>query len=81
MNFVGDGYLELPRSLLPHFPEDESELIALVISTNKSDGLIFWHGQGKDIDGKGQDYISLAGKIFEIHKFIQYKPNYTINNN
>lgn len=61
MSFAADGYLELSRSLLPHDNEEESELIAFVISTNKSDGLIFWHGQGKEIDGKGQDFISLAG--------------------
>lgn len=61
VQFSGDGYLELDRSLLPHNIDDENEIIALDISTNSSDGLIFWHGQEPTVDGKGDDFISLAG--------------------
>lgn len=61
ISFNGDGYLELSRKLLPHEKSDESELIAFVLATNQSDGLVFWHGQEKNVDGKGQDFISLAG--------------------
>lgn len=60
--FEGDGYLELHRSLLPHKIEDEPEVIAMVLQTNSSDGLIFWHGQPESVDGSGQDFMSLSSK-------------------
>lgn len=60
VHFDGNGYLEFSRSLLSHENEDESEVIAMELSTNSSDGLIFWHGQRSSEDGQGQDYIALA---------------------
>ncbi|XP_060518138.1 basement membrane-specific heparan sulfate proteoglycan core protein isoform X3 [Cylas formicarius] len=59
-HFNGDGYLEFSRSLLSHQNDDEAEIVALEFSTNKPDGLVFWHGQSPDQDGRGQDYIALA---------------------
>uniref|UniRef100_A0AAR5PFS0 Basement membrane-specific heparan sulfate proteoglycan core protein n=1 Tax=Dendroctonus ponderosae TaxID=77166 RepID=A0AAR5PFS0_DENPD len=58
--FNGNSWLEFSKALLPHRNENEAEIIALEFSTNKSEGLIFWHGQGPDEDGQGQDYVSLA---------------------
>ncbi|KAF5283747.1 hypothetical protein FQR65_LT02641 [Abscondita terminalis] len=60
VNFNGNGYVELSRSLLSHRNENENEVIAFELSTNASNGLIFWHGQKPTEDGQGQDYISLA---------------------
>lgn len=48
--------------MLPHSREDEEETIALELSTNSSEGLVFWHGQSPNEDGQGHDYIYLAGK-------------------
>lgn len=62
-HFDGNGWLEFSKSLLPHKNENEEEIIALELSTNKSDGLIFWHGQDPGEDEQGRDYISLACMI------------------
>lgn len=39
-------------------------MITFRLSTNASDGLIFWHGQTPEKNGTGQDYIALAGKTY-----------------
>ncbi|XP_044266426.1 basement membrane-specific heparan sulfate proteoglycan core protein isoform X20 [Tribolium madens] len=59
-NFNGKGYLEFDRELLDHIRENEDELIAVELSTNSSDGLVFWHGQTPNEDGQGKNYISLG---------------------
>lgn len=64
VHFDGNGYLEIDRYLLDHTKEDDDEVIAFEISTNTSDGLIFWHGQTPNEDGQGQDYISLGSNFF-----------------
>lgn len=65
-HFDGNGYLEFSRDLLPHENDDDTEIIALELSTNSSNGVVFWHGQKPNEDGQGQDYISLARKCFLI---------------
>lgn len=55
--FKGDGWLELEKSIMTH--EEEREVLGFEISTNKSNGLIMWHGQTPD-DLRPADYISLA---------------------
>lgn len=55
--FRGDGWLELERSVMTH--EEENELLGFEISTNKSNGLIMWHGQTPN-DLTADDYIALA---------------------
>ncbi|XP_046613235.1 basement membrane-specific heparan sulfate proteoglycan core protein isoform X7 [Neodiprion virginianus] len=55
--FRGDGWLELERSVMTH--EEEKEVLGFEISTNKSTGLIMWHGQ-TPADLRPDDYISLA---------------------
>lgn len=66
MHFSGNGYVEFSKSLLNH-DQDESEVIALELSTNSSDGLIFWQGQTPEEDGRGQDYIALARNYIELN--------------
>lgn len=63
--FKGNGYLQFSRNLLPHTNDDEDETIALELSTNATDGLVFWHGQTPEVDGLGQDYVYLAGLFQE----------------
>ncbi|KAK7791103.1 hypothetical protein R5R35_012915 [Gryllus longicercus] len=58
--FRGDGYLELKNSLLPHKNPDDQETIVIEFSTHEPNGLIFWHGQLPETDGRGQDYLVLA---------------------
>jgi hypothetical protein len=60
-HFNGDSYLEFDRNLLDHIKENGDELIAVELSTNSSNGLIFWHGQTPSEDGQGKDFISLGG--------------------
>uniref|UniRef100_A0A1B6EDX6 Basement membrane-specific heparan sulfate proteoglycan core protein n=1 Tax=Clastoptera arizonana TaxID=38151 RepID=A0A1B6EDX6_9HEMI len=59
-SFQGDGFVELSSEYLPHTTPDDEETIVVEFTTSYPDGLIFWHGQTPDIDGKGQDYLSLA---------------------
>ncbi|KAK4879912.1 hypothetical protein RN001_008058 [Aquatica leii] len=59
VNFNGNGFVELSKSLLNHHNDEENEVIAFELLTNASNGLIFWHGQKPNEDGQGQDYISL----------------------
>lgn len=61
-HFDGNGFLEFNRALLDHSTQNQQEIIAFELSTNSSDGLIFWHGQTPEQDGIGQDYIALASK-------------------
>ncbi|XP_046397627.1 basement membrane-specific heparan sulfate proteoglycan core protein-like isoform X3 [Ischnura elegans] len=60
VGFQGDGYLELSAELLPHKNHFELESIIIEFSTTSSDGILFWHGQGPETDGRNHDYISIA---------------------
>jgi hypothetical protein len=55
--FKGDGWLELEKSIMTH--EEEREVLGLEICTNKSNGLIMWHGQTPN-DLSPDDYIAVA---------------------
>ncbi|GAB6018614.1 hypothetical protein CHUAL_000299 [Chamberlinius hualienensis] len=59
-SFQGNGYIELSRDLLPHTSSSVNEIIELSFSTKKPNGIILWHGQKPDTNGKGQDYFMLA---------------------
>nr|CAD7392246.1 unnamed protein product [Timema cristinae] len=60
VSFHKNGYLELKNSTLPHSSTTENEIINIEFSTTDQNGLIFWHGQAPETDGKGQDYLALA---------------------
>ncbi|XP_063241894.1 basement membrane-specific heparan sulfate proteoglycan core protein isoform X7 [Bacillus rossius redtenbacheri] len=60
VSFRKNGYLELRKALLPHTSTKEKEIIIVEFSTSDPNGLIFWHGQKPETDGKGLDYLSLA---------------------
>ncbi|XP_039313933.1 basement membrane-specific heparan sulfate proteoglycan core protein isoform X8 [Solenopsis invicta] len=66
--FRGDGWLELDRSVMMH--EEEREVLGLEISTNKSYGLIMWHGQTQN-DLNPDDYIAVA----VVDGFVEYQYN------
>ncbi|XP_048508165.1 basement membrane-specific heparan sulfate proteoglycan core protein isoform X9 [Athalia rosae] len=66
--FHGDGWLELDRSVMVH--EEEKELIGFEISTNKSNGVIMWHGQ-TPAELSPNDYISLA----VVDGYVEYQYN------
>lgn len=70
-HFDGNGFLEFNRDLLDHADQNRQEVFAFELSTNSSDGLIFWHGQTPEKDGIGQDYIALAGKFLSQFDFSQ----------
>ncbi|XP_034945971.1 basement membrane-specific heparan sulfate proteoglycan core protein isoform X4 [Chelonus insularis] len=55
--FRGDGWLELTGSVMPH--NEQREVLCFEISTNKSNGLIMWHGQLPN-ERNYDDYIALA---------------------
>ncbi|XP_035741561.1 basement membrane-specific heparan sulfate proteoglycan core protein-like isoform X35 [Vespa mandarinia] len=66
--FKGDGWLELERSVMTH--EEEREVLGFEISTNKTNGLIMWHGQTPN-DLNPDDYISLA----VVDGYVEYQYN------
>ncbi|XP_011495094.1 PREDICTED: pikachurin-like [Ceratosolen solmsi marchali] len=57
VTFRGDGWLELSNSIMTH--KDEKEMIGFEVSTNKTNGLIMWHGN-KFIKRITNNYIALA---------------------
>lgn len=57
VTFKGDGWLEIDRSVMMH--KEEREVLGLEISTNKTNGLILWHGQTPNYLNP-DDYIALA---------------------
>lgn len=62
-NFNGDGYLELNREIIS--PDLDANYISfgIQLTTNHSNGLLFWFGQPKGEPFTGQDY--LAGAIVD----------------
>ncbi|XP_076397846.1 terribly reduced optic lobes isoform X10 [Megachile rotundata] len=66
--FRGDGWLELDRSVMTH--EEEREVLGFEISTNKTNGLIMWHGQTQN-DLNPDHYMSLA----VIDGYVEYQYN------
>ena len=62
----GNGYLELPRSLLPHRTSDQ--VMVLFFTTDQPDGLLVWQGQD-ELVGNGGDYLCLvlAGGYPRLH--------------
>ncbi|XP_064642804.1 basement membrane-specific heparan sulfate proteoglycan core protein-like isoform X7 [Lineus longissimus] len=56
----GDGFMEFPTTFLPHRSSQLKEVIELSFATNKTEGLIFWHGQDPLTSGQGSDYLAIA---------------------
>nr|QBP17600.1 heparan sulfate proteoglycan [Recilia dorsalis] len=71
VQFNGDGYVELSKELLPHTNPDEAEKIHIEFSTSQPNGLLLWHGQTPDMDGTGQDYLSVA--VVDGHLQLSYE--------
>ncbi|XP_032663569.1 basement membrane-specific heparan sulfate proteoglycan core protein-like isoform X7 [Odontomachus brunneus] len=67
--FRGDGWLELDRSVMTH-EEERSEVLGFEISTNRSNGLIMWHGQTPN-DLTPDDYIAVA----VVDGYVEYQYN------
>ncbi|XP_076631096.1 terribly reduced optic lobes isoform X1 [Colletes latitarsis] len=66
--FTGDGWLELDRSVMNH--NEERELIGFEISTNKTRGLIMWHGQSPN-DLNPDHYMALG----VVDGYVEYQYN------
>ncbi|ESO88861.1 hypothetical protein LOTGIDRAFT_219009 [Lottia gigantea] len=67
--FVGDGYIELSKSLLPHRIRQAGENISFTITTVESEGLMFWQGQDAGSTLRGADYLAISLS----DGYIQYK--------
>ena len=61
--FQGDGFVEMDKALLPHTPASATEVIAVDFSTQDANGILVWHGQKPDEDGRGQDFVALASEL------------------
>ncbi|CAM1304488.1 HSPG2 (predicted) [Pycnogonum litorale] len=57
--FQGDSYLELDSQLLPH-TSTVKEIIKASFHTTSVHGVLFFHGQKPETDGKGRDYLVVA---------------------
>lgn len=54
---------------MPHKTAAENEVITIEFSTTEPNGLIFWHGQTPDTDGRTQqDYVALAGECIKVER-------------
>ena len=73
--FQGDGFVEMDKALLPHTPASATEVIAVDFSTQDANGILVWHGQKPDEDGRGQDFVALASELrllrTEMNKFLK----------
>nr|XP_042896680.1 basement membrane-specific heparan sulfate proteoglycan core protein [Parasteatoda tepidariorum] len=58
--FQGDGYISLDTDLLPHTASAKDEVISFSFTTTSIEGLLLFHGQKPETDGKGQDYLAAA---------------------
>jgi hypothetical protein len=61
--FQGDSYVEVDKSLFPHVSSTAAETITVEFSTLEPNGILFWHGQKAETDGRGQDYVALTGSL------------------
>uniref|UniRef100_A0A336LPI6 CSON010513 protein n=1 Tax=Culicoides sonorensis TaxID=179676 RepID=A0A336LPI6_CULSO len=59
-HFKDNSYLEVNRSALSNKIDLETTGIAILFTTKKSDGLLFWQGQPKGTPFEGQDFLALA---------------------
>lgn len=77
VSFLGDGYVELRQDLAGE-KSQESNNIVIEFSTTE-DGLLYWHGQEPHQNGRGQDYLSVAGMLEKkkMTIFISYNFVYT----
>ncbi|XP_076237238.1 basement membrane-specific heparan sulfate proteoglycan core protein-like isoform X3 [Calliopsis andreniformis] len=66
--FKGDGWLELDKSVMTH--DEDREVLGFEISTNKTKGLIMWHGQTPN-DLNPDHYIALA----VVDGYVEYQYN------
>lgn len=67
--FIGNGYVELSRQLLPH-TRNINETIELSITTTLPNGLVFWQGQTPTTPGRGKDFLAIA--VSDGHVIFRY---------
>lgn len=60
VQFKGDGYLELDRSILANTSYQNSTEIAIMFSTNQPNGLLLWYGPENGQAFVGQDFMSVS---------------------
>ena len=58
--FRGESYVEIDKSLLPHTAVTVPEFISVEFSTMEANGVLLWHGQKPETDGRGLDFVALA---------------------
>ncbi|XP_065222037.1 basement membrane-specific heparan sulfate proteoglycan core protein isoform X4 [Planococcus citri] len=68
----GDGYIELPGSLLPHYNLNDLTVV-IYFTTRASEGLLLWHGQNEKINGRNYDYFAIG--ISNGYVELAYKSN------
>lgn len=59
-HYKDNSYLEVNRSVLSDKVNLEETGIAILFSTKKPDGLLFWQGQPKGVAYEGQDFLAVA---------------------
>ncbi|XP_060586623.1 basement membrane-specific heparan sulfate proteoglycan core protein-like isoform X4 [Ruditapes philippinarum] len=61
-SFAGDGFMEFPKSLLPHAKTQERQTISFNLRTTQENGLVFWQGEQGGRPLRGGDHISIGLK-------------------
>lgn len=59
--FQGDSFVEIDKALFPHSSPTQQETVTIEFSTVEPNGVLFWHGQKPEMEGRGQDFVALAG--------------------
>jgi hypothetical protein len=60
ISLTKSGYVELPRDMYPHQSTGVPEPVAISLSTNDPNGILFYHGQSESTDGAGGDHFAIA---------------------
>ncbi|KAG8188529.1 hypothetical protein JTE90_004764 [Oedothorax gibbosus] len=60
VSFRGNGYISLDNDLLPHTATSTDEVVSFSFTTSSLEGLLLFHGQKPETEGKGQDYLAAA---------------------
>lgn len=60
LQFTGNSFATLHKDIFPHDDVESEEIIELKFKTNKTHGIIFYHGQPGTESGVHKDYVALS---------------------
>ena len=64
--FTGNSWVELPSSLFSS-QDGSSQRVSFDLTTQMTNGIIFWYGKDPKNPARGEDYLSLGSEYY-LHK-------------